>query len=66
MRNLFLLLVIGLHLIHLVLLLGFDICGVIAVIVNQFLLHRKIHDIRANRVHKILRMRCDDEDMVVC
>jgi hypothetical protein len=61
-----LLLVVCLHLIHLVLLLGAYVGGVVTSVVDQLLLHRQIHDVSTHRVHKILGMRGDNENVVVC
>lgn len=62
----FLLFMVRLHLIDLVLLLRLDIRRIITVIIHKFLLGRKIHDVGANRIHKILRMGGDDEDVIIC
>ena len=64
-RDFLLLLVVRLHLIDLVLTLGPDIGGIVTSVVHHLFLGREIHDVRADAVHEILRMRGDDEDMVV-
>lgn len=66
MCDLLLLLMIRLHQIYFVFGFCSDICRVITTIVHEFLLHRQIHDVRTDGVHEILRMRGEDEDMIVC
>lgn len=65
MSNLILLFVVCFHLVHLVFLFRFDVGGVITAVVNQLLLHGEIHDMCTNRVEKVLRVGCDDENVVV-
>ena len=60
-----LLLLVRLHLVHLVFLLRPDVDRVITTIVHQLLLHRQVHDVRADGIHEILRMTRQDQDMVV-
>lgn len=60
-----LLFVICLHLVDLVLLLGLHVCGVITAVVDELLFHGKVHDVGADRVHEVLRVGCDDENVVV-
>lgn len=65
MSDFILLLVVGLHLIRLVLDLGLDVCRIVTSVVHHLFPHGQIHYVRAHRVHEILRMRGDDENMVV-
>ena len=60
-----LLLVVGLHLIDLVLGLGTDVGRVVTTVVDELLLRRQVHDIRADAVHEVLRVRGDHQDVVV-
>lgn len=48
MGNFFLLLMVRLHLINFVLLPRLDVCRVVTSIINQLLLVRQIHDVRAD------------------
>lgn len=65
MLDLVLLFLVCLHLVDLVLALGTDVRGVVTGVVDQFLLVGQVHDVCTYRVHEILRMRGDDEDVVV-
>ena len=65
MRNLFLLLVISLHLVDLVFVLGFHVCTIVTTIVDQFFLHRKVHYVCADAIHEVRGVGCNNEDMVV-
>ena len=65
MGDFLLLFMIRLHLINLVLLLRLDVGRVITGIVYQLLLVCQVHDVRAHRVHKILRVGGDNQDMIV-
>lgn len=65
MRDLLLLLVIRLHLVHLVFLFGLDVCGVITCIVDQLLLHGKVHDVGTDGIEEILRVGSDDENVII-
>lgn len=56
---------VHLHLVDLVILLCSDIGRVVTGIVHEFLLGCQVRDVRANRVHEILRVGCDDDDVVV-
>lgn len=64
-QDFFLLLVVRLHLVHFVFLLCSHVHSVVTRVVDQFLLGRQIHDVRTDRVHEILGVRCDNEDVVI-
>lgn len=65
-RSVFLLLlVVGLHLVGRFLRARLDVGGVVTDIVDKLRLVSEVHDVRVDGVYEILRMRCDDEDVVV-
>jgi hypothetical protein len=55
--NLILLLGVSLHLVGLVLGLGSDVGRVVSSVVGELLLMGQVHDVGADRVHKVLRVR---------
>lgn len=65
MSNFILLLLVRLHLVDLVLLFCPYIRCVITGVIDHFFLVCEVHDIRTDTVHEILRVRCDDEDVIV-
>lgn len=65
MCNLFLLFMVRFHLVDLILLFRLDVRSIITAVVDQFLLHGKIHNVSTDRVHEILRVRGDNKDVIV-
>jgi methylmalonyl-CoA mutase cobalamin-binding subunit len=63
--NLLLLLGVGLHGVDLVFRLGTDVSGVVTTVVHKLLALREVHHVGANTVHEVLRVRGEDENMVV-
>ena len=59
------LLVVRLHLVDLVFVLGFHVCAIVTTIVDQFFLHRKVHYVRADAIHEVCGVGCNNEDVVV-
>lgn len=65
MSDFILLLLVRLHLVDLILLFCPYIRRVITGVINHFFLVRQVHDIRADTVQEILRVGCDDKDVIV-
>lgn len=65
MGDLLLLFGVRLHLVDLVLGFCLHVGRVVTGVVDQLLLRREVHDVRADRVHEILRVGGDDENVIV-